>query len=182
MKPNIIISESDRPIWQIVIAAFFFTLASALIIYNNFNWATANVSGNSILSNFEVSAYLTFIGVSFCYRKRIHIDVFNSRFKPTIELGPLKLGKWQIIRNYQYVSVFHQPLTSGTYTFKVNLWYDNNKHFELYEKDDYKEAFLIGYELSEELNIDLLDATVPNDFKWIDKNEWKTKMAQKAIE
>lgn len=176
MKPNIIISESDRPIWQIPIAALFFTIASGLIIFSNYKWATADVSISFIFSNFEFAAYLTFAGIGFCSKKSIYVDISNSRFRPTIGVGPLKFGRWQTIKNYQYVSVFHQPLKNGDYIFEVNLWYDNNKHFELYEENDYKEAFLIGYELSEQLNIDLLDATVPNDFKWVDKDEWKAKM------
>ncbi|MFK7832920.1 MAG: hypothetical protein AB8B52_06570 [Winogradskyella sp.] len=182
MTSDIIISESDRPLWQILIAAFFFTLASALIIHSNFNWATSNISLNSITSNFEVAAYLTFIGIVFCFKKSIHVDLIKSKFRPTFGLGPLHIGQWQTIKNYQYVSVFRQLLKGGSYTYEVNLWYDNNKHFELYEEDDYTEAFMMGFELSEELNIDLLDATLPNDFKWVDKTEWKAKMSQKRIE
>ncbi len=181
MKSNIIISESNRPIWQIPIAALFFTMAFGLISYRFFIWATTNSPLNLRLIDFEGVIYLGAIGISFTSRKRIHIDISKSRFRPTIEIGPLKIGKWQTIKNYQYVSVFHQPLVNGAYIFEVNLWYDNNKHFELYAKDNYNEAFLIGYDLSEELNIDLLDATVPNDFKWIDKDEWKAKMAERAI-
>lgn len=182
MKSDIIISESDRPLWQILIAAFFFTLASALMIYNHFNWATSNVSTKFITSNFEVAAYLTAIGIGFCFKKSIHVDILNSKFRPTFGLGPLNIGQWQTIKNYQYVSVFRQPLKGGSYTYEVNLWYDNNKHFELYEENDYKDAFVMGFELSEELNIDLLDATEPNNYKWIDKNEWRAKMNRKRIE
>jgi len=182
MISNTIISESPRPIWQIPIAALFFTLAFGIMGYKVFLWATTNQPLGIRLLDFEGVIYFTGIGASFCSRKRIHIDISNSRFRPTIEVGPLKIGSWQTIKNYQYVSVFHQPTIDGDYIFEVNLWYDNNKHFELYEEDNYKEAFLIGFELSEQLNIDLLDATVPNDFKWIDKDEWKAKIASGKID
>jgi hypothetical protein len=182
MKSNIIISESDRPLWQIPIAALFFTMAFGIIGYKIFFWATTNNPLRLRLIDFEGVIYLSAIGTSFCSRKRIHIDISKSRFRPTLEIGPLKFGKWQTIKNYQYVSVFHQPTIGGGYIFEVNLWYDKNKHFELYEENSYKEAFLIGYELSEELNIDLLDATVPNDFKWIDKHDWKAKMSEGVSE
>jgi hypothetical protein len=176
MESNIIISERPRPIWQIPIAALFFTMAFGVIFYKFFIWMTTNTPLDIRILDLNGAIYLSAIGASFCSRKRIHVDISNSRFRPTIEIGPLKFGKWQIIKNYDYVSVFHQPLRNGAYVFEVNLWYDTNKHFELYEEYNYEEAFLIGFDLSEELNIDLLDATVPNDFKWVDKDEWKAKM------
>ncbi|WP_225036698.1 hypothetical protein [Winogradskyella sp. SM1960] len=182
MKPNIIISESPRPIWQIPIAALFFTIATAITIFAFYRLSFNEEGFIAFLHQFKSSLIFIAPGIAFSLRKSIHIDIKNSRFKPTYSVGPLKFGSWQTIKNYQYVSVFHQPTIGGDYIFEVNLWYDNNKHFELYEENDYKEAFLIGYELSEQLNIDLLDATVPNDFKWIDKDEWKAKIASGKID
>jgi len=176
MKSEIIISESNRPIWQIPVAALLFTVATALTIKLFYEAQLTNEHVRSMISGFESVVFLIVIGISFCSRKRIYIDIKKSRFKPTIEVGFIKIGKWKTIINYEYVSVFHQPLSDGGSVFEVNLWYDKNKHFNLYEQYDYKEAFLMGYDLSEELDIDLLDATVPNDFKWIDKDEWKTKL------
>ncbi|MCT4629201.1 hypothetical protein [Winogradskyella sp.] len=176
MKSKIIISESNRPIWQIPIAALFFTLAFGLLAYTIYEVKFSNESVRSAIVDIKNIVFLAAIGAGFSSQKRIYIDLEHSKFKPTIEIGPLKFGKWKQIYNYEYVSVFHQPLQDGDYIYEVNLWYDRNKHFCLFEKNDYKEAFIIGYELSEELNIDLLDATVPNDYKWVDKNEWKSKM------
>lgn len=176
MKSKIIISESNRPIWQIPVAAFLFTAALGLTIKLIYKTRLNNEQITSIIGGFEPVILLTAIGISFCSRKKIYIDIKNSRFKPSIEVGPIKVGKWKTIINYKYVSVFHQPLSNGGSVFEVNLWYDKNKHFKLYEQNDYKEAFLMGYDLSEELDIDLLDATIPNDFKWIDKDEWKSKI------
>ena len=34
----------------------------------------------------------------------------------------------------------------------------------------------MGFDLSEQLGIDLLDATTPNDYKWINKDEWRKKL------
>ncbi|WP_179351136.1 hypothetical protein [Winogradskyella vidalii] len=182
MKSSTIISESDRPIWQIPIAAIFFTIATAILIL-----ALSNLSFNEDglkLFLYELKSCVLFMapGVAFSLRKSVHVDLKNSKFRPTFSVGPLKFGQWQTIKNYQYVSVFHQPTVDGNYIFEVNLWYDDNKHFELYFVNNYQEAFLMGYELSEQLNIDLLDATVPNDFKWVDKDEWKAKIASGKID
>lgn len=176
LKSNLIISERQRPIWQIPVAAFFFTIATALLIVLLYRLKFSEEGIKIGLSQLSSVICLIAIAVGFCYKKQIQIDIKNSRFKPTIVIGPIKFGQWHTIKNYKYVSVFLQPLVDGSTTFEVNLWYDHNKHFELYFIDDYTEAFLLGYNLSEQLNIDLLDATVPNDFKWVDKNAWKAKM------
>lgn len=43
-----------------------------------------------------------------------------------------------------------------------------NKYFELYSRDTIEDAFNIGYQISKALGIDLLEATISNDHKWID--------------
>lgn len=177
MKEDYIsIAETPKPLWQTIIAALAFTAALGIIIasflYNIFN-----------LSNFKAIAtmtesviYLTAIGIGFSRQKRIYVDIKASKFKTATEIGPFKIGKWTTINNYEYVSIFLQLLADGTYIFEVNLWYNNNKHFKLYEKDNFEDALNIAYNLSEELNIDLLDATIANDYKWIDKEALKQKV------
>ena len=61
-------------------------------------------------------------------------------------------------------------------TISLKSTYDTNKHWELYTNTDYRDAFLIGFDLSEQLDIDLLDATTPNDYKWIDKEQWREQL------
>ncbi len=181
MHAKTIISESNRPIWQIPVAALLFTAATALTINLFYSTRLSNEHVRLMLDDFQTIIFLIAVGIGFCSKKRVYVDIENSRFKPTIEVGFIKIGKWKTIINYEYISVFHQPLEDGDYIYEVNLWYDKNKHFKLYEQNNYKDAFVMGYELSEELDIDLLDATVPNDFKWIDKDEWKTKMNESSI-
>ncbi|OMP32521.1 hypothetical protein [Mangrovimonas sp. DI 80] len=166
---QLIISESPRPKWQIPIAALFFTAATYFIILIIFNvvWNDKTIRDIGLLFKFVV--YLSVFGTSFCFQKSVHIDLKKSRFRSTFEIGPVKLGQWKTISSYEYVSVFHQPLENGHKIYEVNLWYDTNKHWELYEEYNPKEAFRIGFELSELLDIDLLDATTPNDYKWMDK-------------
>ena len=72
-----------------------------------------------------------------------------------------------------HVSIFHEHLIDGRKIFEVNLWYDRNKHWELYEKYTFEDAFAIGYEISEVLNIGLLDATKPNNYRRVDKEALK---------
>jgi len=178
-KEPIIISESPRPFWQLPIAALIFTTVIYMVGKDLYYFDWSNNYFRYISSEMQIIPFFIAAGVALCSRKKIYIDIENSKFKPTIEVGPIKIGKWKTINNYEYVSVFHQLLDDESYTFEVNLWYDNNKHFELYSENSFEEALIVGYNLSEELNIDLLDATIPNDFKWIDKEELKRNFALK---
>jgi len=174
-ESNIIVSETKRPFWQLPIAALIFTAVIYILAKDLYYFRWTNDYLRYFVHGMYAYVFLIAAGIGFCSQKRIHVDLENSRFRPTLEVGPIKIGKWKTIKNYEYVSVFHQPLVNGNYIFEVNLWYDSNKHFELYSEDSFKSALEVGYNLSEELNIDLLDATIPNDFKWIDKEELKKK-------
>lgn len=172
-KKHIIVSESPRPFWKLIIASLIFTAAIGIIIYLTINnlWKVELTKGNKsgIINIF----YLIGIGILLCLHKKVHIDLELSRFKPTIEVGSIKIGKWKTINNYEYVSIFFDPSKSEAEIFEVNLWYDKNKHFELYTRNNFEDAVSVGFDISEALNIDLLDATIPNDFKWIDKENLK---------
>ncbi len=173
MNNHIIISESKRPYWQIPLASLFLTAGIGFLLYSLYkmHWNDDNLK--PLGHNIESVISLIAIGVGLCYHKSVYIDTEKSKFRSTFEIGPIKLGQWKTISNYEYVSLFHQPLEDGNKIFEVNLWYDRNKHWELYEEFNYKDAFKIAFELSELLNIDLLDATVKNNFKWIDKKASK---------
>lgn len=154
---------------------FFFTFAISFLIYTLYktNWQDNNLV--YLGHDLKGFIYLVAFGIAFSFHQSVYIDLKKSKFRSTFEVGPIKLGQWKTITNYEYVSIFHQPLADGEKIFEVNLWYDKNKHWELYEKHDFKEAFLIAFEIAELLNIDLLDATTPNNFKWIDKQQSKDK-------
>ena len=85
-------------------------------------------------------------------------------FRPTLEVGPLRLGKWKHIKSPKYISVFNSK--TG---YEINLWHHKNNHLELYKRANYKDALRMAFEISENLNIELLDATRPNNSRWIDK-------------
>lgn len=173
MKGSIIISEKNRPFWQLPIAALFFTASFAMLFISLYilNWSFDAFI--DMVYGLEFTVLLSLIGIGFCSQKRIYIDLEKSRFKPTLEIGFIKIGKWTTIYDYEYVSVFYDPSKGESNQFEVNLWYDRNKHFELYSRNNFEDAMSVGYDLSEQLNIDLLDATVRNDQKWIDKEALK---------
>lgn len=175
-QDKIFIAGGRRPLWQVIIAAALFTVGFFIFLKLSYDGYKRAVFFKGVAHGLEMLIYFWGAATGFTFTKGIQIDAQNSKFKNTFEIGPLKLGEWKKIPNPEYVSVFQQPLSNGDYIFEVNLWYDTNKHWELYTNPDYKEAFLIGFDLSEQLDIDLLDATTPNDYKWIDKDKWRAQL------
>lgn len=171
---NIIVSENNHPLWKSIIAALLFTIAVFLIIaeFYFFEWSNEYVRDFAKNGLYPI-IFLIISGMGFGSQKRVYIDLKQSKFKPSIEIGFLKMGKWKTINNYEYVSIFFDPSKNEQEQFEVNLWYDRNKHFELYARNNFEDAIVVGYEISEQLDIDLLDATIANDQKWINKEELK---------
>lgn len=117
----------------------------------------------------QIIFFLLFFAIYFSYTINCYFDFEKKLFKREKTIGIFKYGKWKPLPELDYVSLF----AVNANTFEVNLWYKKNRHWDLYEKYNIEDAFTIAFELSEALNIDLLDATVPGDFKWIDKKTSK---------
>lgn len=179
---KIFIAGGRRPLWQVIIAAALFTIGFFIFVSFSYNGYQRGALFESFGHGLEVLIYFWGAAIGFTFTKGIQIDAQNSKFKNTFEIGPLKLGEWKKIPSPEYVSVFQQPLSDGGYIFEVNLWYDTNKHWQLYTNTDYRDTFLIGFDLSEQLGIDLLDATTPNDYKWIDKEQWREQLNETSSE
>ena len=177
-KEHLIVSETPRPFWQILIAALCFTTVFGIIV-SSFLYKFFDLNSfKSVGKMTEGIIYLLGIGIGFSRQKKVYVNLKESKFKSTIEVGPFKVGKWKTINNYEYVSIFFDPSKSESEIFEVNLWYDKNKHFELFAESNFEDAISVGFDVSEELNIDLLDATIANDYKWIDKEELKRNKTQ----
>jgi hypothetical protein len=167
---NIIISEGIRPLWQTLIAAAFFTLAVIMLGMFFFGYELFPVDGVSNKGNFGVfyiATAFTAQGILFARVKSVLFDLRENRFKEEYRVGPLRLGRWKKLPDIQYVSVFRQLKENGSYVYEVNMWVKRNKSFTLYESGDLATAFSMGENTAKTLKVDLLDATVPNDFKWV---------------
>lgn len=175
-KDKIFIAGAGRPLWQLVLAAAFFTIGLFFFALASYQGYQKGMLFRGVANGLKFFIFLAGLATAFSFTRAIHIDPQKATFKNTFEIGPLKLGQWKKIPNPEYVSVFQQPLSNGAYIFEVNLWYDTNKHWELYTNTDYRDVFVVGFDLSEQLDIDLLDATTPNDYKWIDKKQWREQL------
>lgn len=106
-------------------------------------------------------------GLGFCVVKDVVFDLKKKTYKIQYCVGPIRIGKWKRLPEIEYVSVFRQLLENEEYIFEVNLWYDKNRHFNVYKNLELDITFEFGKHVSEILEVNLLDATVPNSFKWV---------------
>ncbi len=177
MKPSkIILSEGNRPLWQLIIAAVHFTaIISILFIFVvNFEFTTSLKKLKGSLSLIELAVFLLPSALAFSVVKDVHFDLAQKRYKEQYCVGPIKVGKWKKLPNIEYVSVFRQPKVNREYIYEANLWYQKNKHFNIYENEQLEIVIEMGKYIAKALGVNLLDATRPNDFRWFTQEELKS--------
>ncbi|WP_298417183.1 hypothetical protein [uncultured Kordia sp.] len=166
MKDEVIISQGNRPFWHNIIAAFLYTVAVACILlffYGlEFSFERQYVE--------REMGYIKVAGLALAgafYYSVIQTDYFDFKknvYKHERAFLWFKLGKWNPLPELQYISVFQKE--EGI--FEINLWYIGNKHFNIYSMYDEAAAMETGKQLAKSLQIDLLDATIANDSKWVE--------------
>jgi len=169
-KKKIIISEGVRPMWQTLVAAGCFTLTIILMVMFFFGYEIFPEDGMDNRWNFGVF-YIAIAcaaqGILFSSVKSVFFDLENQKYKEEYKVGPVGLGRWKELPKIEYVSVFRQLKANGSYTYEVNLWMKGNRNFTIYETGELATTFAMGESTAKALKVDLLDATVPNDFKWV---------------
>lgn len=166
---KLIISEGNRPFWQLIIAAIHYTAIVGLLFFFLAGWefTTKTTSLKRSFHLLEAAILLLPSAFAFSLVKDLHFDLENKKYKIQYCIGPLKFGTWKELPKIEYVSVFRQPKKTGEYVFEANLWYAKNKHFKVYESPTRPPSWEMGRHIAQALNVRLLDATVPNDFRWV---------------
>nr|WP_321247555.1 hypothetical protein [uncultured Psychroserpens sp.] len=114
------------------------------------------------------------------------IDLESKTYRKTDSLLGFTIGKWQTLQNPEYISVFNtteditvRVLTAETTNsfpiIVLNIFYERNKKITIYKTENIKDAFDVASHIADALAIDLLDATVKNDYKWVDKDALREK-------
>ncbi|MES2747587.1 MAG: hypothetical protein V4648_04365 [Bacteroidota bacterium] len=170
-QKEIVVSQGKRPLWQIIIAAFLYTISLFFIFYF-FYLAYEGINNpnlfRGILREFPMCATYAFLGgVSFSLVKTIYINPEKGKLKTELRVGVVKVYHHSSIPQLDYVSIFKHPDSD---IFEVNLWYNRNKHYKVAKFEEFQYAFDFGLLFSNKLNIDLLDATEKGNSEWIDKS------------
>lgn len=108
----------------------------------------------------------------------VYFDLENRLYKKEYAVGPVKIGKWIELPSIEYISIFRQAWSKDSdgdgftddmgYRYDVNVWHDTSKHFTIYSNYEKEPSLEMAKMLAVKLNVDLLDATVPHDKKWLD--------------
>ncbi len=167
---SIIITEGVRPLWQTLLATACYTLTVLFLATFFFGYELFPNTGIDNRWNFNL-CYSAIVcaaqGVLFSSVKSIYFNLNNNTFKKEYSVGPIRVGNWKKLPDIVYVSVFRQLKKDGSHTYEVNLWLKGNKSFTLYESSHMESTFAMGENAAKSLKVDLLDARVPNNYKWI---------------
>ena len=165
-KPNnIIISDSRRPIWHLLIAAACYTCVVVLLytFFANFRFGESLSKMKSISGMLQSAIVLTGVAVRFSMQTNIVFDIDNNRYKKQYAISRITFGRWKDFRSLDYISVFKYK----AYEYQVSLWYDRNQHWKIVSYEDKKAAINQGMLLADKFGIGVLDSTVANNGKWI---------------
>lgn len=117
------------------------------------------------------------LGAYFLSTEGSEINLTNKTYRTIRSLFGIKIGKWQHIPEFEYVSVFRTSETqrvngmAATAEVKdavilLNVFYNSNKHITFYKTKDKADAFQVAGHIALALGIDILDAT-ERDKKWL---------------
>jgi hypothetical protein len=170
-QKEITLHYGNRPLWQIIIGAFFYTLMFYFIFYFFYSVYYLGINDSNvrgIASFLQLSIFSFIAGLTFTLQKSIYINLEKQKLKTQYSVGIIKINYHSKIPELEYVSVFKNPKNEYV---EINLWYDKNKHFNICNYEFIDEALEFGIIFSNKLKLDLLDATEKGNFKWIDKTE-----------
>ncbi len=172
-KTNIIISEKQRPLWQVVLSALFFTITFAQLGYMLWKFYYEGVAFGLAIESMDRMIFTFLAGLRFSVVFSIHFDIVKKRYKKQYAVGHAKYGKWESLPNIEYISVFKQGLTNEDgddkgHAYDVNVWHDTSKHFTIYTNNEVEPAFEMAKYMALKLDVDFLDATVPNNYQWVE--------------
>ncbi|MCB0452819.1 MAG: hypothetical protein KDC94_07985 [Aequorivita sp.] len=165
-KNDVYISQGNRPLWQLVIAALCFTgmLVFLYLFFISFDFNGGEKQMKETFFLLEVAIYFFGGGITFSIVRDYHFNFNEKKYKILFCVGPVKIGSWQKFKNLEYISVYKNKKN----IFEINLWHDRNRHFNLAIQNKATAALIIGKELAKKLEIELYDATDPHNPKWVD--------------
>jgi hypothetical protein len=146
------IFQGKRAWYELLLAAIFysaFIYMVTLTIYYGFIEKSVQIFIRAFVTLLICGTYSIAYGLRFSATKNLLIDVdTNSK-----------------VTEFEYVSFYEDRYGC----FGTNLWYVKNKHYKMYSFENKEAAYQFALDISNKLNIDLLDATEKGNFQWIEK-------------
>ena len=171
-KSEIIIFETKIQTYEVFFAFVFYSITLYLLHYLSDLWclySKNNIGSNYLLRDiilvFALMIYCLFVALDFSRKKSIIINTRSKTITSRYSVWSLNFDKRKRATDFEYVAYFEKEKNR---IYGVNLWYKENRYFEIGEFDDLISAKNAAYDIARTLKIDLLDATENGNQKWID--------------
>ncbi|WP_339845641.1 hypothetical protein [uncultured Dokdonia sp.] len=146
-KKDVIISQGSRTLLENIIAAACYTIA--LFCIYQIVIALEHVVGYAYIGTTSVM-----LGLRFSISKNYRFNFKANRFRDMSAIGLIEWGDWIKYDELNYVAVF---LNAKDF-YEVNLWYDENRRFNLSNYAELDDALMGAKEITQLLALDLYDA------------------------
>ena len=92
-KKLVLISEGERPIWQIIIATLFYTIGivTLLLFFYRTEFKADDKTFKTIFQAFEFSFYFFVLGFGFSVVKNVLFNLEENIYKDEYSVGPLNM-------------------------------------------------------------------------------------------
>jgi len=115
------------------------------------------------------------LSLNFATVYTFEINFKKKKFRNGKRLGPFNLTRWLNLPEGKYISVFRQGYRDDdsdgdsvtTHVYDINLWYDAPHCLTITQHHNRMKALEMGTTIAGRMGIGLLDATIPNDHKWL---------------
>ena len=141
--------------------------------------ATIKIVFALILSFFSVFLFFegTFFGIillgaalKLSLKEGFELDLSGKKHRKLYSFFAINFGKWENLPIIEYISVFKTiknsrtrvwtaETTYGFEVYKTNLFYNKNKHLEVYFSEDKEDAFKVANHIAMILDVEIFDAT-----------------------
>ncbi|NQX76705.1 hypothetical protein [Gilvibacter sp.] len=107
-------------------------------------------------------------------REGAEVNVFEKKYRHLYSVWGVTIGSWKPLPEIEYVSVFKTvknyrarvwvaEAAMGKTVYRINLFYQRNKHITVYEGDTKEDAMDKADGIAASLNIEVYDATRDDD-------------------
>ncbi|MDT0555633.1 hypothetical protein [Patiriisocius hiemis] len=118
------------------------------------------------------------VGLRLGVREGIEMEVEGVKYRKIYSIFGINLGFWRDLPEIEYISLFKTTrktrsrvitaeATLGFVVYRVNLFYEKNKHIQVYESDDRANSLEIAKHIATVLDVDIWDASK-------EEQEWLT--------
>ena len=169
---EVAIFEKKRSWYELLLASVFYSAIIymvTLIVYYGFIEVSTEICIRACVTLVFFGTYCFVYGLKFSATKNLLVDLDTNLIISIYIVGPFSYDVKSKVTEFEYVSFFQDKW--GEYG--TSLWYVKNRHYKMYSFENKDAACQFSLDISNKLNIDLLDATEKGNFKWLEKEGQK---------